>query len=97
MTNAHYTGHYREAAGYRKWTDTFDLRKVYDIEYLYAGPLFIHQFSHLWIDFRGIRDDFNRKGGFDYFENGKRATYIHQQYAEENPHGFKHYSAFGWG
>jgi hypothetical protein len=85
------------AAGYRKWTDTFDLQKVYDIEYLYAGPLFIHQFSHMWIDFRGIRDDFNRKAGFDYFENSRRATYIHRQYAVENPHGFKHYGSFGWG
>ncbi len=83
--------------GYHTWTTTFHLKKVYDIEYLYAGPLFIHQFSHLWIDFRGIRDNFNKKNGFDYFENSKRATYIHRQYAIENPEKFEHYGEYCWG
>ena len=31
-------------------------RSIYGIEFLYAGPLFIHQLSHVWIDFRGIQD-----------------------------------------
>jgi hypothetical protein len=83
--------------GYKKWTDNFKLKKVYDIEYLYAGPLFIHQFSHMWIDFRGIHDEFNRKTGFDYFQNSKRATYVHRQYAIENPKKFKKYGEFCWG
>ena len=85
------------AAGYRQWTSTFALKKTYDTEYLYAGPLFIHQFSHMWIDFRGILDDFCRTAGFDYFENSRRATYIHRQYATENQHAFMHYGPFGWG
>jgi hypothetical protein len=84
-------------AGYKKWTATFQLKTVYNINYLYAGPLFIHQFSHLWIDFRGIQDDFNRKAGFDYFENSRRATYVHREYAIENPKMFAHYGAFCWG
>jgi hypothetical protein len=71
--------------GYLEWVSTFEWRKVYDIEYLYAGPLFIHQMSHLWLDFRGIQDDFNRKKGIDYFENSRRATYVHRQYGIENP------------
>jgi hypothetical protein len=83
--------------GYQKWISTFHLKKVYDHEYLYAGPLFIHQFSHMWIDFRGIYDDFNKKTGFDYFENSKRATYVHRQYAIENPLKFEHYGPFCWG
>lgn len=83
--------------GYKKWTSTFKLQKIYDIEYLYAGPLFIHQFSHLWIDFRGIMDDFNKKSGFDYFENSKRATCVQREYAIENPNQFEHYGEFGWG
>lgn len=86
-----------KADGYKKWTTTFDVKKVYDIEYLYAGPLFIHQFSHMWIDFRGIEDGFNKKAGFDYFENSKRATHVHQQYAIKNKHGFKHYGEYCWG
>ena len=67
--------------GYLAWTSTFEWREACGIEYLYAGPLFIHQLSHLWLDFRDIRDDFNRKVGIDYFENSRRATYIHRQYA----------------
>jgi hypothetical protein len=82
---------------YQQWTSTFELKNLYGIEYLYAGPLFIHQFSHMWIDFRGIWDDFSRKAGFDYFENSRRATYIHRKYATENPHAFMHYGPFGWG
>jgi hypothetical protein len=83
--------------GYKEWISTFEWKKVYDIEYLYAGPLFIHQMSHLWMDFRGIHDDFNRKTGIDYFENSRRATYIHRQYGIENPLGFAHYNEYVWG
>jgi hypothetical protein len=59
--------------------------------------MFIHQMAHLWIDFRGIRDSFNRKVDFDYFENSKRATYIQRQYAIENPKNFAHYGEYCWG
>jgi hypothetical protein len=85
------------ADGYRNWTATFERKTVYGIDYLYAGPLFIHQLSHIWLDFREIRDDRNRAVGFDYFENSRRATRVQRQYAIENPHGFAHYSKNGWG
>ncbi len=83
--------------GYNKWTSTFTEKEIYSFQYTYAGPLFIHQFSHLWIDFQGIRDAHNQKTGYDYFENSRRATLIHRQYAIENPLQFEHYSAFCWG
>ena len=41
------------------------------------APLFGHQYSHVWYDFRGIRDEVNRQAGFDYFENSRRATLAH--------------------
>jgi hypothetical protein len=85
------------AEGYRQWISTFEWKNIYGIEHLYAGPLFIHQMSHLWLDFRGIRDDFNRKVGIDYFENSRRATYVQRQYGIENPLGFSHYHKYGWG
>jgi hypothetical protein len=86
-----------EKKGYDEWLSTFQWKKVYDLEYLYAGPLFIHQLSHLWIDFRGIRDEFNQKVGIDYFENSRRATYVQQRYAIENPLHFRRYGAHCWG
>jgi hypothetical protein len=83
--------------GYSEWISTFKWKNFYGIEHLYAGPLFIHQMSHLWLDFRGIHDDFNRARGIDYFENSRRATHVHQQYGIANPMGFAHYHKFGWG
>lgn len=83
--------------GYAEWTSTFEWKNLYDIEHVYAGPLFIHQMSHLWLDFRGIHDDVNRKRGIDYFENSRRATYVQRQYGIDNPLGFSHYHKYGWG
>jgi len=85
------------AKSYQAWAATYRWKKLYGIEFLYAGPLFIHQFSHIWIDFRGIQDEFMRERGIDYFENSRRATYAQQQYAIRNPKKFKGYSEYCWG
>jgi hypothetical protein len=85
------------AASYDAWATTYEWRTVYDTSYLFAGPLFIHQLSHVWIDFRGIRDAFMREHDIDYFENSRRATHVQQQYAVRNPHGFAAYGATCWG
>ena len=82
---------------YSAWESTYKWKKLYGIEFLYAGPLFIHQLSHVWIDFRGIRDVFMRRHDLDYFENSRRATFVQQQYAIRNPRGFAHYDACCWG
>jgi hypothetical protein len=82
---------------YTQWLTTYEWRTLYDIECLYAGSLFIHQLSHIWIDFRAIRDPFMRKHDCDYFENSRRAAYIQQQYAIQNPMGFAQYGGFCWG
>ena len=82
---------------YSAWESTYKWKKLYDIEFLYAGPLFIHQLSHVWVDFRGIRDAFMRRHDLDYFENSRRATFVQQQYAIRNPRGFAHYDACCWG
>ncbi|MEO7444263.1 MAG: glucoamylase family protein [Ferruginibacter sp.] len=83
--------------GYLLWQETFKMTEAYGINYLYAGPLFIHQLSHLWIDFREIQDTFNQKHGLDYFENSKRATFVHQAYAINNPKKFERYGKVCWG
>ena len=61
------------------------------------APMFGHQYSHLWIDFRGIRDAYTRGKGLDYFENSRRATLAQRAYAIENPSGFRGYGARLWG
>ena len=73
-------------AGYPKAWGT-----EYGETYLTFPPLFGHQFSHVWIDFRGIRDAFMRERNLDYFENSRRATYAQQAYAIANPMHWKGY------
>ena len=82
---------------YAAWTETYGWRNVYGIDYLHAGPLFIHQLSHVWIDFRGIRDAFMREKDSDYFENSRRATFVQREYAIRNPLAFKEYGEHCWG
>jgi hypothetical protein len=89
--------HPLSADSYRAWAATYDWRTVYDTSYLYAGPLFTHQLSHLWIDFRGIQDDYMRARNSDYFENSRRATFVQRQYAIENPRNFVGYGEWRWG
>ncbi len=85
------------AASFRAWTMTYQWENIYGYDVLYAGPLFIHQLSHAWIDFRGIRDRFMREKKIDYFENSRRATYVHREYATRNPLGFEGYAHDCWG
>jgi len=85
------------AESYSAWTRTYTWKKVCGHELLYAGPLFIHHLSHMWIDFRGIQDEYMRGKAIDYFENSRRATYAQQAYAIRNPKNFQGYGRYGWG
>ena len=85
------------AESYAAWTRTYRWKKLYGQEMLYAGSLFVHQLSHMFIDFRGIRDGYMRERGIDYFENSRRATYAQQQYAIRNPKRLVGYGEHCWG
>jgi hypothetical protein len=82
---------------YRAFVSTYEWKEIYGRELLYAGPLFIHQQSHLWIDFRELQDEFMREKGIDYFENSRRATYVQQEYCIRNPREFRGYNENTWG
>jgi hypothetical protein len=85
------------AESYKASASTYEWKEIYGHELLHAGPLFIHQLSHMWIDFRGLRDQFMREHESDYFENSRRATYVQQKYAIQNPQGFSGYGEYCWG
>jgi hypothetical protein len=89
--------HPLEGGCYESWTATYQWENLYGYDFLYAGPLFIHQFSHAWIDLRGIRDRFMREKRCDYFENSRRATCVQREYARRNPNGFLGYDEDCWG
>lgn len=84
---------------YAAWTSSYDRTwgKFHDQQHLSFPPLFGHQYSHVWIDFRGIQDAYTRGKGIDYFENSKRAVYSQQAYAVDNPNGWKGYDKYVWG
>jgi len=69
-----------------------------DFEYRgrhYVGsnaPLFVHQYSHAWFDFRGKRDKYA-----DYFSNSVVATEVHKLWCLELAKQFPDYSENLWG
>jgi hypothetical protein len=82
---------------YPAYCATYEWKRIYDRELLYSGPLFTHQLSHLWIDFRELRDEFMRAHESDYFENTRQATLLQQEYAIRNPLGYVGYGEHCWG
>jgi hypothetical protein len=86
-----------EPAAWEAWTRTYDWGRFYGQEYVTFNALFGHQYSHVWIDFKGIRDAYMREKGIDYFENSRRATYSQRTYAIENPGQWRGYGENLWG
>jgi hypothetical protein len=70
---------------------------MYGQTHLTFVSLFGHQYSHVWVDFRGILDAPMRNAGFDYFENSRRATYAQRAYAIANPLQWVGYGENVWG
>ena len=79
------------------YTSTYRWGTFYGQEHLGFAPLFGHQYSHMFIDFRGIQDAYMRARGIDYFENSRRATLAQRAYAIDNPMGWAGYGADVWG
>jgi hypothetical protein len=88
-----------EEGAWDEWVQTYKRHwgKFYGQEFLSFGSHFGHQYSHVWIDFRGIQDEFMRSKGIDYFENSRRATYAQRNYAIENPMRWRGYDSEIWG
>ncbi|MCB0685866.1 MAG: Tat pathway signal protein [Saprospiraceae bacterium] len=82
---------------WKGWTSTYEWGTFQGRDYLQFSPLFGHQYSHMYIDFRGIQDDYMREKGIDYFENARRATLANRDYCLENPNKFRGYGANQWG
>ncbi len=91
------TAHPIPPESYEAQTRTYRWKRLYGYDFLYGGPLFVHQLSHMWIDFRRIQDAFMLEKGIDYFENSRRATYVQRQYAIQNPRDYKGYGENCWG
>jgi hypothetical protein len=79
------------------WTSGYNWDTQYGYSYVTFPPLFGHQYSHCWIDFRNNRDAYMKARGITYFENSQRATLAAREYCIANPGGFAEYGANVWG
>ena len=86
-----------EQRAWQSYTSTYAWDTFYGFEMVNFSPLFGHQYSHVWIDFRGIQDAYMKKQGIDYFENSTRMTRAQRAYAIANPTGWRDYGENIWG
>jgi len=88
-----------EPAAWDRWSSRYDTTfgTAYGQTHLEFPPLFGHQYSHVWVDFRDIRDPYMASHDLDYFENSRRATLAQQAYAVANPGGWTDYGTDVWG
>jgi hypothetical protein len=89
--------HAIDAAAWGEWTRTYKWDRFHGQEYVQFAPLFGHQYSHVWIDFRNVQDAYMRGRGIDYFENSRRATLAQREYAIANPSTWRGYGRDVWG
>jgi hypothetical protein len=89
--------HALEPGAWEEWTRNYRWRDFYGQHHVNFAPLFGHQYSHTWVDFRGIRDAYMRGKGIDYFENSRRATISQRLYAIDNPYRWAGYGTNQWG
>jgi hypothetical protein len=60
-----------------------------------ADPLFVHQYSHAWVDFRGRRE--SAPTWLDWFENSVTATRAHKAFSLSISSDFPGYTEHVWG
>ena len=95
--------HPEDPAIWDTWTDTYNWEDYYGYEHVNFTPLFGHQYTHMFVDFRGIQDEWMREKSnelgtpYDYFENSRRATLSQYEYAQDNPNDWVGYGGNLWG
>jgi hypothetical protein len=89
--------HAIDRGAWDKWTSTYEWNTFYGYPHVNFGPLFGHQYSHIWIDFRKIQDKYMRAKGIDYFVNSRRATFANRAYCIDNPKKWRGYNDLLWG
>jgi len=84
-------------SGWAAWVSGYDWGTYYGQAFVQFAPLFGHEYSHVWVDFRGIKDAYMQGRGIDYFENSRRATLAQRSYAIANPGAWRGYNKDVWG
>lgn len=82
---------------WEKWCQSYQWTNFEGVDHVNFSPLFGHQYSQMYIDFRGIYDPYMKAKGIDYFENSRRATLANRSYCIRNPRQFQGYGPLTWG
>ena len=85
------------ASGWSYWTSGYSWATYYGQSFVPFGPLFGHEYSHCWVDFRHIGDAYMNSNNTTYFENSRRATIAQQAYCIADPSRWIGYSSNVWG
>ena len=85
------------ASAWSRWTSGYTWGTYYGQTFVPFSPLFGHQYSHCWIDFRHIADSYMNSHNSTYFENSRRAALAQVAYAVANPNHEVGYSSTIWG
>jgi hypothetical protein len=85
------------ASAWTKWTSGYTWATYYGQSFVPFPPLFGHEYSHCWVDFRHIADAYMNSHSSTYFENSRRAALAQRSYCIANPLNRTGYSGTNWG
>jgi hypothetical protein len=86
------------ATAWSRWTSGYVYtNNLYGESFLLFPPLFGHEYSHCWIDFRHIGDTYMNSHNSTYFENSRRAAIANRAYCIADPLGWVGYGSNTWG
>ena len=85
------------ASAWSRWTSGYTWATNYGQAFVPFPPLFGHQYSHCWIDFRHTADAYMNTHNSTYFQNSRRATLAQRAYCIANPLNRIGYSGNVWG
>jgi hypothetical protein len=85
------------ASAWSRWTSGYIWSTNYGLTFVQFPPLFGHEYSHCWIDFRHIADDYMNSHNSTYLVNSRRAALANRAYCIANPLNRLGYSSTNWG
>ena len=85
------------ASAWSRWTNGYIWSTNYGPAFVQFPPLFGHEYSHCWIDFRHIADPYMNSHNSTYLVNSRRASLAQREYCIANPLNRVGYSGNVWG
>jgi hypothetical protein len=82
------------ASWYALWRDRYRYERFAYFTTI-GVPLFMHQYSHAWIDYRNRRETMGDR--IDYFDNSVNATLAHRKFCINLAHDFPAFGPNVWG